>query len=73
MKREKEFTKSFNKPSESIKYFEKLMRSPRSNNDTCRLGYTGTEEGEKKVRIPNLLVIIMVRKDILLTCAGARL
>ena len=46
LKREKEFPKSFNKPNEAIKYFEKFMRSPRSNNDTTRLGYTITEEGE---------------------------
>ena len=46
LKKEKEFAKSFNKPSEAIKYFEKLMRSPRSNNDTFGLGYTSTEEGE---------------------------
>ena len=46
LKREKEIVESFNKPNESIKYFEKLLRSPRSNNDTSRLGYTSTEEGE---------------------------
>ena len=46
LKREKEFAKSFNKPNEAIKYFEKLLRSPRSNNDTFGLGYTSTEEGE---------------------------
>ena len=46
MKREKEFDESFNKPNEAIKYFEKLMRSPRSNNDTSGLGYTSTKEGE---------------------------
>ena len=46
LKREKEFAKSFNKPSESIKYFEQLMRSPRSKNDTFGLGYTSIEEGE---------------------------
>ena len=46
LKREKEFGKSFNKPSEAIKYFEKLMRSPRSNDDTFGLGYTNIEEGE---------------------------
>ena len=44
-KREKEFVESFNKPNEAIKYFEQLLRSPRSNNDTSRLGYTSTEEG----------------------------
>ena len=43
---QKEFAKSFNKPSKAIRYFEKLMRSPRSNNDTFGLGYTSTEEGE---------------------------
>jgi hypothetical protein len=46
LKREKEFSESFNKPSEAIKYFEKLLRSPKSNNDIARLGYTSTEEGE---------------------------
>ena len=46
LKREKEFGKSFNKLNEAIKYFEKLMRSPRSNNDTTGLGYTSTKEGE---------------------------
>ena len=45
-KEKKEFSKSFNKPSEAIKYFEQLMRSPRSNSDTFGLGYTSTEEGE---------------------------
>ena len=39
LKREKYFSKSFNRPSEAIKYFEQLMRSPRSNNDTTGLGY----------------------------------
>ena len=46
LEREKESAKSFNKPNEAIKYFEQLLRSPRSNNDTSRLGYTSTEEGE---------------------------
>ena len=46
LKREKEFVESFNKPNEAIKYFEQLLRSPRSNNDTYRLGDTSTEEGE---------------------------
>ena len=46
LKREKEFAESFNKKSEAIKYFEKLMKSPRSNSDTSRLGYTSTEEDE---------------------------
>ena len=39
LKRENEFAKCFNKPNEAIKYFEKLLKSPRSNNDTSRLGY----------------------------------
>ena len=34
LKREKEFTESLNKTNEAIKYFEKLLRFPRSNNDT---------------------------------------
>jgi DNA-directed RNA polymerase subunit F len=46
LRRENEFAKSFNKPSEALKYFEKLMRSPRPNDDTTGLGYTNTEEGE---------------------------
>lgn len=46
LKREKEFAKSFNKKNEAIKYFEKLLRSPTSNNDTSSLGYTSTKEGE---------------------------
>ena len=31
---EKEIVESFNKPNEAIKYFEKLLKSPRSSNDT---------------------------------------
>ena len=46
LREEKEFIESFNKPSEDIKYFEKLMKSPRFNNDTDGLGYTSTEEGK---------------------------
>ena len=46
MKREKKFFESFNRLNEAIKYFEQLLRSPRSNNDTSGLGYTSTEEGE---------------------------
>ena len=38
LRREKEFADSFNKPSEAIKYFEQLIRSPRSNSDTSGLG-----------------------------------
>ena len=45
LRRENEFAKSFNKPSEAIKYFEKLMSSPRSNSDTTRLVCTSTKEG----------------------------
>lgn len=46
MRVEKGFTESFNKPSEAIKYFEKLMRSPRPKNYTIGLGYTITKEGK---------------------------
>ena len=46
MRNEKEFAESFNKPSEAIKCFDRLMRSPTSNNDTTRLGYTSIVEGE---------------------------
>ena len=46
LKREKEFSKSFNKPNEAIKYFEKLLKSPRSSRDTSGLGYISIEEGE---------------------------
>ena len=34
------------KPSEAIKYFEKLMEAPRSNNDIISLGYSTTEKEE---------------------------
>ena len=82
LKREKEFLKSFNKPNEDIEYFEKLMKSPRSNNYTSRLGYTKLKKENhpkmlKKevtmVRTQNLLFIIVVRKDILLMCTRGRL
>ena len=46
LRREKEITKSFNKSSEAIKHFEKLLKSPRSSNDTSGLGCNSTEEGE---------------------------
>ena len=46
LRREREIVESFNKPNEAIKYFEQLLKSPRSNNDTLGLGYTSTEEGE---------------------------
>jgi hypothetical protein len=45
-----------NKPSEAIKYFEGLMKSPKKNGDTAGLGYNSTSEkgessnsGEKKI------------------------
>ena len=46
LRREKDITESFKKSSEAIKHFEQLLKSPRSSNDTSRLGYTSTEEGE---------------------------
>ena len=46
LKREKEFLDSFNKPSEVIRYFEKLLKSPKSSRDIEGLGYTRNEEGE---------------------------
>ena len=46
LKREKEIAENFNKSSEAIKYFEQLMKSPRTKNDTSRLGFTSTEVGE---------------------------
>ena len=46
LKREKEFADSFNKPSEAIRYFEQLLKSPKSTRDTTVLGYTSNEEGE---------------------------
>ena len=46
LRREKEIAESFNKPNEAIKYFEKLLKYPRANNDTSGLGYTSTKEGE---------------------------
>ena len=45
LRAEKEFIEKFNKPSKAIEYFEKLMKSPRPNNGTTRLGYTNTKEG----------------------------
>ena len=50
-KREKEFVDSFNKPNEAIKYFEQLLKSPRSNRDMARLGYIRNEEGESSKTI----------------------
>ena len=46
LRREREIAESFNKPNESIKYFEQLLKSPRSNNDTIGLVCTSTEEGD---------------------------
>ena len=46
VRREREIVESFNKPNEVIKYFEKLLKSPRSNNDVVGLDYTSTKEGE---------------------------
>ena len=34
LKREKELNEQFNKPNEAIKYFEQLLKSPRSRIDT---------------------------------------
>ena len=56
LKDEKEFIKRMNKSSEVVWYFEDLLRSPRSTNDTSGLGYISTSEkgessrnGEKKI------------------------
>ena len=51
MKREKELVESFNKPNEAIKYFEQLLKSPRSSRDIAGLGYISTEEGESSKTI----------------------
>ena len=51
LRREKEIVESFNKPNEAIKYFEQLLKSPRSSNDTSGLGYTNTKEGESSKTI----------------------
>ena len=51
LRREREIAESFNKPNEAIKYFEPLLKSPRSNNDTAGLGYTNIEEGESSKTI----------------------
>lgn len=39
LRNEKELLERMNKPSEVVRYFEELMRSPRSIKDTSRLGY----------------------------------
>ena len=81
MKREKEFADNFNKPSEAIRYFEQLLKSPKSRKDTTGLGYVSNEEGESskvakerntKLRTLNLHVIIVERRDIHLMFAGVR-
>ena len=46
LRRERDIVERFNKPNEAIKYFEKLLKSHRTNDDTIGLGYTRTEEGE---------------------------
>ena len=46
LRREKEIVESFNKPNESIKYFEQLLKSPRSSKGTLGLRHTSIEEGE---------------------------
>ena len=39
LRSEKELLERMNKPSEAIRYFEELMRSPRSSSDTFTLGH----------------------------------
>ena len=51
LKKEKEFVDNFNKPSEAIRYFEQLLKSPKSSKDTVGLGYTSNEEGESSKTI----------------------
>ena len=46
LKRDKQFVDSFNKPSEAIRYFEQLLKSPKSSRDIAGLGYTSNEKGE---------------------------
>ena len=46
LKRERNIAENFNKSSEAIKHFEQLLKSPRSTNDTSRLAFTSTKEGE---------------------------
>ena len=70
LKREKDTAENLNKSSEAIKYFEQLLKSPRSSHDTSGLGYTSTEivnhqkmlsKEVKKVRTPNPLVTTIIR------------
>ena len=46
MRKEKEIAESFNKSSEAIKHFEKILKSTRYSNNTLGLGFTSTKEGE---------------------------
>ena len=50
LRSKKELLEIMNKPSESIRYFKELMRSPRSSIHSCVLGHINhssfTEEGE---------------------------
>lgn len=50
LRNEKEIMERMGKPSDAVKYFEELIRSPRSTRDTSRLGYnkkfSSTKEGE---------------------------
>ena len=50
LRSEKELLERMNKPSKAIRYFEELMRSPRSSSDTSSLGNikysSSTKEGE---------------------------
>ena len=51
LRREGEIVESFNKPNEAIKYFEQLLKSPRSSNDTLGQGYTITKDKESSKTI----------------------
>ena len=44
----KEFIERMHKPSEAMKYFEDLMRSPRENGDTIGLGYSNSTTEKKE-------------------------
>ena len=44
---EKEVDDKMNKPSEAMKYFESMMKSPRKDKDTIGLGYSSTSEKGK--------------------------
>ena len=51
LRKKREIVESFNKPNESIKYFEKLLKSPRSKNNISGLGYTSIKEGKSSKTI----------------------